>query len=138
MLADPVTRAALASLGGDAETHDDQDAPGEVLRRLGAKRQRLIDLYTDGDIDRGEFRSRRDAIDDDIREVETQIGQRQGNRVLYGIPETYDELVHEWERRGIDFQRRLTALLLEPINVQPAGAKRRTFDPDRLEIVPRA
>ncbi|MFN8040315.1 MAG: recombinase family protein [Acidimicrobiales bacterium] len=138
MLADPVTRAALGNLGGDADTEDDHDAPGEILRTLSAKRQRLIDLYTDGDIDRGEFRTRRDAIDDDIREVETQIGQRQGNRVLHGIPDTYDELADEWERRGVEFQRRLTALLLEPISVQPAGSKRRTFDPDRLDIVPRA
>jgi len=138
MLADPVTRAALANLGGDAKPDDAQDAPGEVLRRLGVKRQRLIDLYTDGDIDRGEFRTRRDAIDDDIREVETQIGQRQGNRVLHDIPDNYDELVDDWERRGVEFQRRLTALLLEPISVQPAGSKRRTFYPGRLEIVPRA
>lgn len=138
MLADPDTRAALASIGADAELPGADEAPGEALRKLSEKRQRLIDLYTDGDIDRAEFRTRRDVIDDEIGAIEAEIAQRQGTRTLTDIPQSFDELVDEWEHRGIDFQRRLIALLLHPITVQPAGTKRRTFDPGRLEITPKA
>lgn len=137
MLADPVTRAAMARL----DTGDEDEGDGsllEALREIDERRQRLIDLYTDGDIDRASFRTRKDRLDDEAREVEAQIANRTGTRVLAEVPGTYEELVAAWEERGIDFQRRLIETLLHPIVVNPARSRKRAFDPGRLEIVPKA
>ena len=137
MLADPVTRAAMARL----DTGDEDEGDGsllEALREVEERRQRLIDLYTDGDIDRASFRSRKDRLDGETREVEAQIANRTGTRVLADVPGTYDELVDAWEQRGIDFQRRLLQALLHPIVVNPARSRKRAFDPGRLEVVPKA
>lgn len=136
MLADPDTRAALANLG--SEDDDGGASVMEELRALEAKRQRLIDLYTDGDIDRGAFRTRRDAFDDQLRAFEATIAQRSGSRVLIDVPTTFDALVDAWKVRGIEFQRRLIEALLHPIIVKPAGTRRRLFDETRLTIEPRA
>lgn len=137
MLADPVTRAAMARLDTGGEDEGDGSLM-EALREIDERRQRLIDLYTDGDIDRASFRTRKDRLDDEAREVETQIANRSGSRVLAGVPGTYEELVAAWEERGIDFQRRLIQALLHPIVVNPARTRKRAFDPGRLEIVPKA
>src|SRR5690606_35124139 len=103
---DPVTRDAMARL--DAGGGDEGDGSLlEALREIDERRQRLIDLYTDGDIDRSSFRTRNDRLDDEAREIEIQIANRTGNRVLTEVPGTYEELVKAWEERGIEFQRRL-------------------------------
>ena len=137
MLADPVTRAAMARLDPGGE--DDRDRSlMESLREIDDRRQRLIDLYTDGDIDRATFRTRKDRLDDEARAIETQISNRTGTRVLAEVPGTFEELVAAWGERGIDFQRRLIEALLYPIIVNPARTRKRAFDPGRLEIVPKA
>jgi len=134
MLADPETRAALATLGDEGDDH----SLVEELRGVEAKRQRLIELYTDGDIDRAQFRSRRDDLDERARTIEAEMAYRSGNRVLTQVPASYEDLISAWDKRGVEFQRRLTEALLHPIVVKPAGVRRRRFDPDRLVIEPRA
>lgn len=136
MLADPATRAALAAFVS-AGDHPAGEPPVERVRAMEAKRERLIDLYTDGDIDKGEFRSRRDDLDEQARAIEADLAQRTGTAVLASVPATFEALVEAWEAGGVGLQRRLTELL-HPITVKPAGARRRLFDPDRLVIVPRA
>lgn len=136
MLADPETRAALAAFTSNANASGTSLV--EELRAVEAKRQRLIDLYTDDDIDRTAFRSRRDALDEQVRALEVEMAQRSGSRVLIDVPTTFEGLVAAWESRGVEFQRRLTEALLHPIVVKPAGARRRAFDPDRMVIEPRA
>ncbi|MEZ5182199.1 MAG: hypothetical protein R2702_10050 [Acidimicrobiales bacterium] len=69
----------------------------ETLREIGERRQRLIDLYTDGDIDRASFRTRKDRLDDEAREVEAQIANRTGNVSSPRSPEPTRELVEAWE-----------------------------------------
>lgn len=137
MLADPATRAALAALAS-AGDNGDGGSPAEGLRAIEAKRERLIDLYTDGDIDRSEFRSRRDDLDEQARAIESDLAQRTGSAVLASVPATFEALVEAWDAGGVGLQRRLTEALLHPITVKPAGARRRLFDPDRLVIEPRA
>lgn len=136
MLADPETRAALSRLSDGDEA--DGRSIVEELHSIEAKRQRLIDLYTDGDIDRTAFRSRRDALDEQVRRVEAQLAQRTGSRILSDVPSTFEGLVEAWESRGVEFQRRLAETLLQPISVLPAGSRHRAFDPERLQIEPRA
>lgn len=136
MLADPETRAALANVG------DGEDEGGgslvDDLRVIETKRQRLIDLYTDGDIDRASFRTRRDELDGRTRAIEVEMAQRSGRGALMDVPATFEELVESWDVRGVEFQRRLTEALLHPITVRPAGARRRLFDPARLDVDLRA
>ena len=66
MLADPVTRAAIAELTPAA-------APGAMsdsLADLHVRRERLVDLYTEGDIDRATFRTRQARIDEQLQAAE--------------------------------------------------------------------
>lgn len=135
MLADPETRAALASIGENSD--DGQASLIEELRAVEAKRQRLVDLYTDGDIDRAEFRTRREEFDEQARAIEAQMSQRSGSQVLTEVPTTFDDLVKAWEERGPEFQRRLAEALLHPITVKPVGHQRK-FNPDRLVVEPLA
>ncbi|MCA1703486.1 MAG: zinc ribbon domain-containing protein, partial [Actinobacteria bacterium] len=135
-LADPETRAALTKIAGDQDGDDSSII--EKLRAVEAKRQRLVDLYTDGDIARAEFRTRRDALDEQVCALEAEMARGRGSRVLAGVPATFDELVEAWDVRGVEFQRRLSEALLHPILVKPAGSRRRLFDADRLVIDPRA
>lgn len=137
MLADPATRAALAALAAGGEDGAGESL-AEGLRVIEAKRERLIDLYTDGDIDRSEFRSRRDDLDEQARAIEADLARRTGSAVLASVPATFEALVEAWDAGGVGLQRRLTEALLHPITVKPAGARRRMFDPDRLVIEPRA
>lgn len=130
MLADPETRGALTAL---AETDDGESSLVEDLRAVEAKRQRLIDLYTEGDIERADFRTRRDEFDEEARAIESQMAQRSGNRVLAEIPATFEELVEAWEERGPEFQRRLaeaflflrSALSFSSRRTYPPGGRRR-------------
>lgn len=134
MLADPETRAVLTGL---AEVDDGGSALVEDLRTVEAKRQRLVDLYTDGDIDRAEFRRRRDELDARASVIEAQMARRSGERVVAEVTGSFEELVELWEDRGPAFQRRITEALLHPITVNPVGRQRR-FDPARLVVIPRA
>jgi len=55
------------------------------------------------------------------------------------IPTTYEALEELWDEKGIEFQRLLVEAVLEPITVKQAELRgRRTFDPSRLVLVPRA
>lgn len=136
MLADPETRAVLASMSGDGA--DDHDGLVEAMQQVETKRARLVDLYTDGDITRAEFRRRRDELDEEARALDAEIARRSGARRLVDVPASFEELVEAWEARGIEFQRMLVEAVLEPIVVNPAGRVGRKFDPERVEIRPRA
>jgi hypothetical protein len=61
-----------------------------------------------------------------------------GPEAMPTIPSTFDELVTTWDESGIEFQRRLVEILLQPIMVNPAGARRKIFDPERLAVTPTA
>ncbi len=136
MLADPVTRAVMASLGEPA--NNGHAALARQLRAVESKLQRLVDLYTEGDIDRATFRARRDDIEEEAGTIRATLANRTGRPVLADVPGTFEDLVSAWDERGIDFQRRLIETLMHPIVVNPAGAVRRTFDPGRVEITLRA
>jgi DNA invertase Pin-like site-specific DNA recombinase len=128
MLADPVTRAAMAELAPASTPGTTSDA----LTDLHLRRERLIDLYTDGDIDRATFRSRQARLDEQIRVAE--VDQGNGPVALPAIPASFDELVAMWEASGIDFQRRLVEILIESVRVDSAESRRRAFDPSRLVV----
>jgi hypothetical protein len=132
MLADPVTRAAMAELAPTTTS----GSPSDTLADFQLRRERLIDLYTEGDIDRATFRSRQAKLDERIRAAETE---RSGvTATVLSIPSTFDELVTTWNESGIDFQRGLIEVLITSLIVQPAAPRRRAFDPSRLSVSLRA
>jgi DNA invertase Pin-like site-specific DNA recombinase len=128
MLADPVTRAAMAELAPVAAAGSASDA----LADLHLRRERLIDLYTEGDIDRATFRTRQAKLDDQIRAAEAERGS--GPAAMPAIPSTFEDLVATWDASRIDLQRRLLEILIESATVQPAPSRRRAFDPARVSI----
>lgn len=128
MLADPVTRAAMAELAPI-------NTPGsacDVRADLQLRRERLIDLYTEGDIDRATFRKRQAKLDDQIRA--TQADRVGAVAAMPRLPSMFNELTTMWTESGIDFQRQLIEILVESITVQPATPPRRRFDATRLEF----
>jgi hypothetical protein len=128
MLADPVTRAAMAELAPVTTPGSTSDA----LADLHLRRERLIDLYTEGDIDRATFRSRQSKLDDQIRAAEAD--RSGGGTAMPAIPSTFDELVAAWAAGGIDLHRRLVEILIRSITVLPSTSPRRQFDPTRLQL----
>lgn len=132
MLADPVTRAAMAELAPATSAGGASDA----LADLHLRRERLIDLYTEGDIDRATFRARQAKLDDQIRVAE--VDRDSGPVALPAIPAPFDELVAMWEASGIDFQRQLIENLVDSITVTSAQARRRAFDASRVAVGLRA
>jgi len=132
MLADPVTRAAMAELAPVTSP----GAASDALADLQLRRERLIDLYTDGDIDRATFRSRQAKLDEQIRAVEAdRVG---GSTSMPPTPSTFEELVATWDESGIDFQRQLIEALVTSLVVNPAPSPRRQFNAERLSIALRA
>lgn len=135
MLADPVTREALAAFD---EPATECSSIGVELANLKAKRERLVDLYTEGEIDRDCFRRRCSELDAEVRELEHLRRRPIGVGWDATIPHSFEELVALWTERGIAFQRELIEAVLLPTTVHPCGTRRRCFDPERLEIEPRA
>ncbi len=132
MLADPVTRTAMAELPPTTSPGTASDA----LADLHLRRERLIDLYTEGDIDRATFRSRQAKLDEQIRVAE--VDRPGGPAAMPAVPSTFDELVATWDQVGIDFQRQLIEILIDSITVNPATSPPRTFDSSRLAVDLRA
>jgi DNA invertase Pin-like site-specific DNA recombinase len=137
MLADPVTRDALESIARES-AH--RGGTASELTDLERRRERLVDLYTEGDIDRATFRSRRNALDGQIRDWRAQLNSHLNadNDSFVGVPGTFDDLVSTWDTADIDQQRRLVTLLLDPVVVNPTTSRgRRMFDATRLQVTAR-
>ena len=130
MLADPVTRAAMAELA----PANSSGSPSEALADLHLRRDRLVDLYTDGDIDRATFRTRQARLDDQISAAEAQRDCDPQGGTMPALPSRVDDLVATWASSGIDFQRSLIEVLVNQVIVRPATTRQRAFDPGRLEV----
>lgn len=112
-------------------------AASDSLADLHLRREHLIDLYTDCDINRATFRNRQAKLDEQIRVAEIERQSSAASAVPV-IPATFDELVELWNESGIDFQRELLDVLVTSITVRPATTIRRRFDAGRLEVHLRA
>jgi len=138
MLADPTTRDVLVALQPE-EVDGDVVSVGEQVRGIQTRRERLVDLYVGGDLDKAGYRRRADELDAELHGAELAFADRLSHKTLVGIPTTYEALAELWDQKGIEFQRLLIEAVLEPITVKPAASRgRRTFDPSRLVLVPRA
>jgi len=71
---DPAVLLQLVELSDQRkETTVDTTKLRAQLEKIEAKRQRLIDLYTDGAITKGEYQKRADAIEADKRSIEAML-----------------------------------------------------------------
>lgn len=137
MLADPATREVLEALQPD-EADDDVVSIGEQIRGIEKRRERLVDLFVGGDLDKASYRRRISELDAELHAAELAFADHLGHKTLVGIPSSYEALEELWDERGIEFQRLLVEAVLEPITVKPAELRgRKTFDPSRLVVVPR-
>jgi site-specific DNA recombinase len=134
-LADPKARRVLAKLA--ASEAADTELVAE-MRSLEERRERLVDLYTDGEIDRAAFRRRRDDIDNELNRLETQFAGCSSSVVAAALPTSADELLDLWQTNGIDFRRSLIGAIVSSVTVMPAERPSRIFDPSRLQLDLRA
>ena len=138
MLADPTTRDVLVALQPE-EVDGDVVSIGEHVRAIQTRRERLVDLYVGGDLDKSSYRRRSEELDAELHVAELAFADRLTHSTLVGIPTTYEALEELWDSKGIEFQRLLIEAVLEPITVKPAAVRgRRGFDSERLVLVPRA
>ena len=138
MLADPTTRDVLVALQPE-EIDGDVVSIGEQVRAIQTRRERLVDLYVGGDLDKSSYRRRSDELDAELHVAELAFADRLTHSTLVGIPTTYEALEEQWDEKGIEFQRLLIEAVLEPITVKPAAVRgRKRFDAGRLVLVPRA
>jgi hypothetical protein len=138
MLADPRTRDVLVALQPE-EVDGDVVSIGEHVRGIQTRRERLVDLYVGGDLDKSGYRRRSDELDAELQVAELAFADRLTHSTLVGIPTTYEALAELWDSKGIEFQRLLVEAVLEPITVKPAAVRgRKRFDAGRLVLVPRA
>jgi len=138
MLADPRTRDVLVALQPE-EVDGDVVSIGEHVRGIQTRRERLVDLYVGGDLDKSSYRRRSEELDAELHVAELAFADRLTHSTLVGIPTTYEAFEELWDSKGIEFQRLLIEAVLEPITVKPAAVRgRRGFDSERLVLVPRA
>lgn len=108
----------------------------DALADLHLRRDRLIGLFAEGDIDRATSRSRQGKLEAQIRAAEAE--RAAGAVAMPAIPSTLNDLVATWDESAIDFQRQLIEILIDSITVRPAASRRRKFDPTRLDLALRA
>ena len=112
---------------------------GEQIRSIEARRERLVDLFVGGDLDKASYRRRSQELDAELHAAELAFADHLGHKTLVGIPTSYEALDELWGQRGIEFQRLLVEAVLEPVTVKPAAVRgRKRFDSERLVLVPRA
>jgi site-specific DNA recombinase len=93
------------------EIKGEVEAAEREVGRLKGKRSRLIDLYSEGDIERGEYRAKRAEVDGLIEAAELEVAGAQERLELNGPDQVraFGALAVEWDR--MDDQTKRDALL---------------------------
>ncbi|MCO8127244.1 recombinase family protein [Acidimicrobiia bacterium EGI L10123] len=104
----------------------------EQLRQLELRRDRITDLLVDGSISKADAKRKRLEVDDAEAVLQRTLADKPASRTLTNLPSTAHGMLAAWNERGIDYQRSLINLMIDQITIHPAGAVRRSFDPDRL------
>lgn len=134
-LADPVTRKALlAFLPDPSQAH--QAGVVSELRAVEGRRERLIDLYLDGGLEKPEYLRRLRELEEELARLEHAVTSAGQSTVLAGLPRTVKGLEAEWDERGPQFQRALLKAVLEPVIVGPGRSGRGSDPIARLDIRP--
>jgi site-specific DNA recombinase len=120
-----------------------EDPGVEGLYRRAAKLDAVADDLASalgaGELDRRAYRVATDRNETERKAVQRELRTRTGERstVLSGAPSTEAALVAWWETATVQQRHALAAAVIEEIRVGPAIRGRKTFDPDRLEVIVR-
>jgi hypothetical protein len=68
-----------------------------ALRRIQTRRDRLVDLYVGGDLDKAAYHRRSGELDAELHAAELAFADRLSQKTLVGIPTTYGALAELWD-----------------------------------------
>ena len=136
-LADPETRRVLLAVAPDAPGGGEPSL-AEAIRAVEERRERLVDLYMEGQLDKAGFLRRSDCLNVELDGLERALVEGSERTALVGLPRTFDELSAAWDERGVDFQRLLVSAVVGPITVGPGTPGRHSPVLERLQLAPRA
>ncbi|WP_433224481.1 recombinase family protein [Microtetraspora malaysiensis] len=113
-----------------------QNAAKREIARLEAKRDRTVDLYTDGEITREEYSRRRDAIDADIERASELLAMAKADAREAGIDRlaVFTTLADLWDDAEPSERNEMLSKVIARVEIREGGWK----DPNaKVRIVPR-
>jgi len=132
--ASKVARAVDAAIDHDTEQ-------ARLAKQLGADRARLaelVEMWADGDLDRGEWLAARQRLTDRIEATEAGLSSLTTDVALAAVPGA-GELARRWPEMSVDHRRAVFELMFDHIDLRPSGSRaglpRAWFDPSRLAPV---
>lgn len=143
-LEEEIAGQALAALAGPALAAAGSSRAvgaglGERLRADEDKLEALALDYAEDRISRAEWLTIREAVQRRIDDARRQLGQQTATAVLATLPADVEGLRRAWEGADVPLRRKILAAVVDYVIVNPAAVRgRRTFDPERVEVVWRA
>lgn len=120
---------ALAETGTDTRKILDQISTlEESLDQL------ATDHYADKRIGRHEFFTARDAIEERIEALRSDIATNTTGKMVADLPAKPEHLRQLYDVQTLEWQRQLVELVVESVTANPAVKGRNFFDPDRFDI----
>lgn len=115
---DDVT-AEARRLEANQEARTDGDKWEAEVRRLLSKRERLVELYEDGDIEREEYRERRATLDMDLRAAEQERDVARARQHVSGddMIRRFGHIAEEWPRFTNAGKREIMRQIARPVRI---------------------
>jgi site-specific DNA recombinase len=94
------------------------------------------DYYAEQVISRGEFFAARDKIQTRLGAKRVRLGQQKSCGILRFIVDAEQSVREAWERQSLEWRRSLVSVVIDHIDVMPAGrVGRKPFDPSLVRPV---
>ena len=126
-LAGPGLAAAV-----DAHAEVDDAKVIAELDELAARKAEAATMFADGLVGRSDYLTMRNRIEEQTREVSARLEAPARGSTLVDELRGSDDLAARWEAADDPWRRAVVELLVDRIEVAPAGARVRDFDPARL------
>ena len=133
LVLDPKWREMVArSMPRDTDDHG--DIMGEMAE-LDRRRERLNEIYLDGNMSKTEYQRRSERLKDERSAMLGKLSTRTELKLLASIPTDEGAFRAMWEERGLDWQRLVLDVCLESVSIRPGRAARPA---DRVDLIPRS